>query len=208
MFITEKKGSFYESLKLEDSIRRSAVMIDDIDYTILKCLHDADEAFWKKRIHQEIQDRWAELPITDEMSLQTVGRRVDKLHDEGYLENTIVSPQNVPRDLIIGYNLTDAGQDTVTSKREILLKKIVRNELFSDETTPTIGQKALAELINNEFGLDGHTVETANHYSRDELLLLLGTYFLEKKASNVFGDEDVQRFRQTIMERKPPSTIL
>lgn len=183
-------------------------MIDNINYAILKCLQDTDEALWKKRIYQELQDRHEILPFADDVSLQTVGRRIDTLHDEGYLENTIVSPQDVPRDLIIGYAITERGQNTIELKRETLLQKLVRNELFSSDAESSVGQKALAELTNNEFGLDGRTTETADHYSRDELLVLLGTYFLKKKASQVFGEKDVQRFRNAILEGEPPSAVL
>lgn len=183
-------------------------MIDNIDYTILKCLNDADDAFWKKRAHQEIQECHDVLPITDNVSLQTIGRRIDALHDEGYVENTIVSPEDVPRDLIIGYSITEQGSTMLNVKRESLLKELVQTELFSDSDAGSVGQQALAELTNNEFGLTDHAHETANSYSRDELLILLGTYFLRKQASHVFGDEDVKQFRNVILEQKKPSTVL
>lgn len=185
-------------------------MIDDIDYTILKCLDDAVEAFWKKRIYQEIEERREVLPMAGDVSLQTIGRRVDRLHEDGYLENEIVSPQEVPRDLIIGFTVTADGRKLVERKRETLLRELVRKELFIDEPDgdSDIGQKALAELTNNEFGLEGRTVETADRYSREELLILLGTYFLEKQASQVFDEEDVQRFRDVILNQKSPSVVL
>lgn len=183
-------------------------MIDDVDYTILKCLHDAGESFWKKRIYQEIEEKHEFLPLTDPVSLQTVGRHVDELQAKGYLENRIVSSDEVPRDLIIGYTITEEGEKIIRTKRETLLRELVSKELFSDDEAPSVGQKALAELANNEFGLYDHTVETADHYGRDELLVLLGTYFLQKKASQTFGEADVQRFRDVILEQRSPSTVL
>lgn len=183
-------------------------MIDNIDYAILKCLHDADASYWKKRVHQEISDREEFLPAVDSVSLQTVGRHIDALNKEGYLENTIVSPQDVPRDLIIGYRTTEKGENMLETQRETLLKEIIQEEVFGDNDRLNIGQKALAELINNEFQIDGRTEETAEHYSRDELLVMLGMYFLQKKTDTVFGEEQVAQFRDAVKQQQAPSTIM
>lgn len=183
-------------------------MIDNIDYAILKCLRDADASYWKKRVYQELADRKEFLPVTDEVSLQTVGRRIDKLHSDGYLENTIVSPQDVPRDLIIGYQLTEDGANVLETKRETLLQEIVREELFGDNGRFDLNQKALAELVNNEFRVDGYAVETAEHYSRDEMLVMLGMYFLKKKADTVFDDMQIDQFRDAVTQQKSPSTLM
>ncbi len=183
-------------------------MIDTIDFSILTCLQRADSSLWKKRIHQELMEWEETLPLQDAVSLQTVGRRVDKLHDEGYLENTIVSPQDVPRDLIIGYTLTAKGEQIHDAKRESLLKAVVRDELFDDHQHPDIGETALAELLHNEIGAEGSPASTASHYSRDELLVLAGTYFLQKTAGTGFSDGDRQRISEAIMRQEALTTLL
>lgn len=182
--------------------------IDTIDYAILKCLKDAGESFWKKRIYQELEARKKTLPLADDISLQTVGRRVDALNEDGYLENTIVSPQDVPRDLIIGYLLTEKGENVLTRKRESLLKKVVRDELFSDRQDLELRTKAIAELIGDEFNLPGYTDEMAEQYTRDDLLVLTGTYFLQKRVSTTFDEDDLEQFRNIIREQESPAVMI
>lgn len=181
--------------------------IDTIDYSILKCLHDTDNAFWKKRIHQELADRQAVLPITDQISLQTVGRRVDDLHDEEYLENTIVSPQEVARDLIIGYTLTDAGNMAMQRKRKELLQDVVRDEVFDDTPRPDMTQAVLVEMIGNELELDRQLDRKPATYERDELLVFIGAYILRTKRAAI-TDADIQEFRNVLERQESLSTIL
>jgi hypothetical protein len=139
------------------------------------------------------------------VSLQTVGRRVDALHDEGYLENTIVSPQNVPRDLIIGYILTDNGEQAVEAKRHELLRETVRDELFGDTDHPEIDRDVLAELLSAE--MDDRYAATADQ-SREALLILTGTYLLQSAATTVFDETELQNISDAISQQEKPVTLL
>lgn len=153
--------------------------------------------------------RQTSLPIADEVSLQTVGRRVDSLSEEEYLENKIVSPQDVPRDLIIGYALTEKGHDAMETKRGEILEDILQYELFSDTDEPSgIKTEALATLIADEFGLDNPVPNTVQHYSRNELLAFLGSYLLQKKTAEGFGEKDMERFQNILNEQQNPRSML
>lgn len=183
-------------------------MIDNVDFSILKCLKDTGETMWKKKIHQEMLACQETLPLPQEISLQTLGRRIDKLHKKGYLRNAIINPKELTRDLIIAYRITDQGWNVVEEKREQLLRELVCRELYSDKDNIEIGKYALAALINDEFGLEDRDIETADNYSRDELLVLLGLYFLDQKVSNVFDETERAKFRDVIMENRKITTTI
>lgn len=197
-------------LRMGLKVERMGSMIDTIDYGILKCLHDTDTPLWKKRIYQELDDRHAVLPFDDQVSLQTVGRRVDNMHEEGYLENRIVSPQDVPRDLIIGYMPTDAGVTAMRAKQNDLLRQAVRDEVFDDVERPEMSRTVLAEMISNALGISDHTDTVVDRYDRNELLALTGSYFLQQQIPSTAKEKEETRqtFRDAIQQRKSPSKLL
>lgn len=72
--------------------------IDLLDLQILAILRD--DPLWKKRIAHQINN----------VSVQTIGRRVDALHDKGLLESCIIAPDDIKRDLIIAFETTETGR--------------------------------------------------------------------------------------------------
>lgn len=97
--------------------------LDRVDYALLAAVTDADEPLWKKRIHAYLRDHVEQLPIEDPVSLQTVGRRIDRLHEDEYVASDIVSPDGLNRDLIIGYTITQDGHDAFHAAGHALLKR-------------------------------------------------------------------------------------
>lgn len=69
-----------------------------IDLQILAELRD--DPLWKKRIAHQI----------DNVSIQTIGRRVDALRDKGLLDSCIIAPDDIKRDLIIAFETTEQGR--------------------------------------------------------------------------------------------------
>ncbi len=177
-------------------------MIDTIDYSILKCLAAADRPVWKKQLHRMLEEQRDRLPLPDHIALQTVGRHIDRMHSDSLLTSSIINPEELRRNLIIGYRPTQKGRRMLEMKRSALLKKVVADSLFNAEDAVQFEKDVLAEMINDEFGLDGHTDETVRNYSRDELTLLLGLYFLKQEAADIFDESDRERFRTIIQERQ------
>lgn len=87
--------------------------LDITDLRILFLLQDADGPLWKNKIHEKLDDLTTAADAADTASVQTVGRRVDQLNDNGYLDNQIVSPEELKRDLIIGFEPTEKGVDAL-----------------------------------------------------------------------------------------------
>lgn len=65
-----------------------------------------DHTLWKKRISQHF-----------DVSVQTIGRDVDALHDDGLLTYTLMDADNAARAHYIGYTTTDTGDDIVSRYR-------------------------------------------------------------------------------------------
>lgn len=64
----------------------------------------ADRSLWKAKIHETMEaDR----------SLQAVGRRVENLVDDGYMESTIIAPDEISPDLIIAFKPTEQGREVI-----------------------------------------------------------------------------------------------
>lgn len=167
--------------------------MDDISQAILSVLDDVEQPLWKNRIYERLNDRVAELPRIESVSVQTVGRRVDYLLEEGYLESCIVSPDQINRDLIIAYKPSDTGRDAVATWRRQLLEDVARAYLFDHVDAP-VEKPALVELLRTTFQFDAATVEALqNEYTYDELAVFLTLHHLDQwtaELSDSIGLDD------------------
>lgn len=167
--------------------------IDETDFAILKSVKDLDRPLWKNKIHERITENYDRLPLIDSVSVQTVGRRVDALTEEEYLESVIISPEEIKRDLIIAFKLTEQGVEAVEQKAEQYLQETVQAEVFSDEDKPRIGKKAMLELMQEKFGIEeGNKEQLDTEYSRDELLTLLVIYYVRNEIVDAFTNKNVE----------------
>jgi DNA-binding Lrp family transcriptional regulator len=172
--------------------------IDVTDFTILYMVQQHDSPPWKNKIHGWITDNGEHLPLADGVSVQTVGRRVDDLVQDGWLETVIVSPDNIKRDLIIAFRLTKDGMDTITAKREDLLKQTVRRHIFGDETETNISKHAVITLILHKFEwADSFRENLHSQYSMEELATFLAMTYIDEEATDLL-DSDVEQFRDVI----------
>lgn len=195
--------------------------IDAVDYAILKCLAENDGC-WKKQIHDWVNAHVDELPAITEKSAQTIGRRTDKLHEQGFIESCILSAESVNRDLMIGYKLAEPGRNMLQEKRRELLRGNVIQSAEAILTGDTgqetdIERKALIGLMVDAFNLDEHTRENLlPQLDTEEITGLIAVHFFRKNAGDTFdaANEEVlveflqrtPRFREpfehrTIIER-------
>ncbi|MDY6778581.1 MAG: hypothetical protein SVU32_07990 [Candidatus Nanohaloarchaea archaeon] len=101
--------------------------VDQTSYCILLRVEEMD-ASWKREIYRELNN-WRRndlcpINVTDEVSLQTVCRRVDKLEDMGLLEKTPVYSERTNQYMDM-YQVTEAGEEAI----ERITHSIVRNLL-------------------------------------------------------------------------------
>lgn len=154
--------------------------IDTTGYVILDVMTDPQ---WKSRIHSLMEDADDE-PITDIPSIQTIGRRVDDLCDEGLLASCILSPDDVGRDLIIGYRRTEKGDDAMDEKRGTMLQEVAHTTAnVACGQTRTMSTAALTKMIADEFDLDAAgESRIEDEYGEEELLSLLTLHFAQENA--------------------------
>jgi DNA-binding Lrp family transcriptional regulator len=169
--------------------------IDDTDFAIVKCIQNVGKPLWKNKVHECITERAEQLPLQSSVSVQTVGRRVDDLAEDGFLESCIISPDEIKRDLIIAFKLTDKGDTAIREKTEEYLQKAVQSSLFTITDREYIAKPALLELMQAKFGMDTDLRERLDEeYSRDELVTLLTLYYVKREIAEVFPDEDAAKF--------------
>ncbi|WP_226005943.1 Lrp/AsnC family transcriptional regulator [Natrinema salinisoli] len=72
--------------------------LDELDLEILAIL--TQNPLWKTALHNTLGKK----------SIQTIGRRVNDLQDDGLLVSCILSPDTLNRDLVIGYKTTEQGR--------------------------------------------------------------------------------------------------
>ncbi len=177
--------------------------IDDVDFVILRCLKNNETPLWKNKIH-ECQ---SEL-LNERVSVQTIGRRVDRLQKEGYLESCIISPDEIKRDLIIAFKVTEDGEDAIHEKRREILLNAVENEVFSGNNERILDDEALTELICDEFRLHDEGRELIDQYGRDEQISLIVLYYTWQKVEDVFSQDDSGKFVELAEQNDEIANVL
>lgn len=155
--------------------------IDTVDYSILTLVENEDQPLWKNKLYERFHDNLDELPVADGVSVQTIGRRVDRLSEDGYLENVITSPEELKRDLIIAFKPTEKGREAVEQKRKNILQELVRDTMFTDDKETDFGKEALLNLIKTEFGQDEQPFMEASR-DEDEIVSLLTLHYAREEA--------------------------
>lgn len=168
--------------------------IDAVDYAVLKCI-DRTDGCWKKCVHEWISDNIGRLPLDEQKSVQTIGRRIDALAADGLLESCILSPDAVNREMIIGYTLTEQGEQALARKQNELLRDMVRevsDELltaddYDGDTPVSVDRDPLIFLMADAFDIDGDTrADTLPRIETPELVGVLAVHFLLDNIDDTF----------------------
>lgn len=109
-------------------------LLDETDYALMQCLSDADTPLWKKELHTRLTEQEHPLLGIDATSIQTVSRRIDRLHNHAIVTSTIISPQTVQRDFIIAYMLTADGEELLHRKGRALLRQYICERSATTDT--------------------------------------------------------------------------
>lgn len=186
-----------------------ASAIDAVDYGILWCIDRAGAA-WKKKVHHHLMQHQEKLPQSPDISVQTVGRRINDLHEQGLIENCIASPDDSHRDLVITYKLTDAGRAQLTQKQNDLLRETAletgKTSMFHPDGYPSIEEldlplhrAALAQMLCDRFEVDEDTKSLIEESTVHELLFITTSYCIREKAATWIDRENEQRMAQIIL---------
>ncbi len=164
--------------------------IDDVDFSILNVIASHGAPMWKKKIHRNLPE--GGLPNVQDISVQTVGRRVDDLHDRGYLESCIISPREINRDLIIAFKVTGDGHEVRTAKRSRLLRDHA-SRLVSGGTDGGGDVATIARLMEDELDLDPETTERLHGCDPDHLLTLLLLHYTRDAVEQRIDTDQVDQ---------------
>jgi hypothetical protein len=169
--------------------------IDKRDFDILYTVYTQEGPLWKKKIHDKIDTS---------ITLQTVGRRVDRLRDADYLDPCIVSPKNIRRDYIIGFQLTEKGGEEIIEKRRELLEETALQaygDLFGFEVgdaSEGLERGRLIDLITDEYDLADGSVERLNDLDAEELRMFVCILEGKAKMNERFDDEPFRKYSSLV----------
>lgn len=173
--------------------------IDDLEYAVLRVIDREGAPLWKKQIHREINDHLDELPLLESFSPQTVGRRVDDLQNAELLEPSITSPDDIGRDVIIAYRLTEMGREALQEKHDAYVRNIVRTDIFKELRKEDAPIERLVNVLADEFTLSEAAKDVLRErYSSIQLPAILAMYHIEQEAKELFDDEERRILRDTL----------
>lgn len=114
--------------------------INVTDYDVLRALH-RHGPLWKMEITRRVnacRGREHLLDVQDSITKQAVSKRVDRLHELDYVGTAIIAVDEVDagaainRDLIIGYTLTEKGEDALEDATCRILGDVLRTALVGE----------------------------------------------------------------------------
>ncbi len=174
-----------------------------VEYGILKCLEEEGSA-WKTRVHDWLMDKRHELPELSGVSLQTVGRHVERLRNEGLVESCIMTPDELQKDMIIGYDITEAGIQRLQEHRSGFLQKEVMSAgallLTGDwKGDVSVDRDVLIALMCDEFDISENVRETVLPYcDTEELVALLAVHYFTGSVGDVIDRRETGKLAEFI----------
>lgn len=176
--------------------------IDNVDYAILKSFYGTNEPLWKKRVYEYLKEQKDYLPIEDAVSVQTVGRRMDRMKYERYLENVVVSPNDTPRNQIIAYVLTEKGENALETHRDRLLKHALKQHLFPEETKQEMTKPSLIRLMQEQYEFSDDIKDQLMEYERDSIIAFLLIQYAQKEFVDIL-DHGVLEEHEQLLDNHP-----
>lgn len=182
--------------------------IDAVDYAILRCINAAETPLWKTAIHDRLQPQIQELPRIDSITLQTVGRHMNRLHEQSYVTSDIVEKAAADRDLMIGYRITERGTAAMERKQTELLKYYIQHadELLTEQDEDTVQQTAVT-LFERECELDDASVSFLQEECEAEEVLALIELFYATEYVHNHGDLERLRSLARLLQEEGSSDV-
>lgn len=170
---------------------------DMVDYAILTCLETAERPLWKKALHQRLDHHAHRFPGDTTPSMQTVIRRIDRLHEHGHVSSTIVNPAEINRELIIAYEITDTGKSAVQETQEELIAQYSTALLAGEPVDAP--KPVLLALLEDRFQCDEDTLAALKQQcSSREILLLLTLQKLQTVIADRVQADNLQHLQELV----------
>lgn len=161
--------------------------IDEVDFSILKVLAESDSPMWKTKIHRKLVEEDGGLPHARDISVQTVGRRVDDLLERELVESCIISPQEINRDLIIAFKPSEDGVQELENEREELLREYISVDALETGSYPD--EEILADLAVDELGADPAVSDSLQGCDTEGMWTLLSLHYLKEDMRELVDEE-------------------
>ncbi len=170
-------------------------MIDDKDFSILKILDNSESPLWKKEIHRRLGENIDKLPLEENFSVQTVGRRVDKMVESGVLDSLYMKTEDVNRMLIHSFYPTERGMEELREKREKFMESLVQETLL-DKDTMSFEKEFVNEVFSNHYDIP---MEVCTEYSPRYIkkVAFLDSYY---GFSSIMADKGFKKFSREIFQ--------
>lgn len=112
--------------------------INDTDFDILRCLH-RNGSLWKMEVTRKINSRRNNstlLDLKNSITKQAVAKRVERLHELDYIENSIISvDRNGNAQFILGYSTTTKGDKMLLKATRLVLREAL-SEMITENRNP------------------------------------------------------------------------
>ncbi|MDY6765741.1 MAG: hypothetical protein SVW77_00070 [Candidatus Nanohaloarchaea archaeon] len=171
--------------------------LDRLDLAILRTVRDAETPLWKKHIYRTIRGRETLPESVADISVQTLGRRVDALNDADLLVPRIVEPADLNRDLIIAYRLGPDGSAAIEEKQRVLLREFLARRHRPD-TGVTTDTDYIADLFADMAGLDEASRDALVELPPAAITALVDAYYLHVDAADVFAGSELDRLQSEL----------
>lgn len=176
--------------------------MDERNYAILDIVEQTETPIWKKRIWETLQDRMDHYPGFDSFSIQTVGRRVNTLHEQEMLQETITHMEESNRGLLQVYVLTPKGAQALQDEREQRLREIATQHMGTLLGTGelTVTPTELENLFTSFFKIEPSSLPETGRVQA--ILDFLVDEFSDKNETSLQTRAD-QEFKSILAQESP-----
>lgn len=174
--------------------------IDATEYSILQVIEDAPDPLWKKEIHRQLLANLDQLPL-ESISIQTVGRRVDDMHDQDLLESRLRSCEDVNRHLITTYILTDPGREAMESFQASLLTDWLARHMrrLTDTREDTAyDEQVVLSVFCRRYGIQKEVLR--DELGVDAVLSFLACYLSCRRLRDTTGADTIDEIIATLQD--------
>jgi len=144
--------------------------LNETDFDIIRCIYNSG-ALWKmeitRQVNQQRSDEKSLIERSESITKQAVSRRVECLHELGYLQSSIIHLRNAEvrkkpdRDFIEGYKMNDKAEENLEQITKLVLRDVVSQSITSQEEFSRVALEEYFELYSN---LTGKNVESLKEF--------------------------------------------
>ncbi len=165
------------------------------DVAIMTVLETSESSLWKRKIYRQLSQQAHRLPVEGDCSVQTVGRHVDRLYEQGYIDAVPVASEEVNRALITGYRLTEEGEQSLAMARDRVLRETTISYLanaINGGDAPEANREFLQDAFARCYDVSRERLETIG--KEDHLYGFLALFYSSTALREVCSQEGFREF--------------